>query len=179
MSNNAQSSGRIKAGTFDLDANTLRQIVTYDEQIGHLVWQHTHGKRVRGCCVGSEGNRRGDLKVCIGGKRYFQHRLIWLYVHGVWPNGFIDHIDGDPKNNRIENLREASCTENLWNTRRSRKNTSGYKGVSWDRKTCSWRAYVTANGKTHWLGNFQTKEAAFAARVATADKLHGEFARHA
>lgn len=173
----AQTSGRIKASTFELDVNILRQIVSYDARGGQLVWRHTHGMRVRGGTVGVDCGH-GGMRVGIGGRFYALHRLTWFYVHGNWPDGFIDHIDGNPRNNRIENLREATCAQNLWNTRRSSKNTSGFKGVSWSSQTRSWRAYVSAKGKRHWLGYFKTKEDAFAARVAAANRLHGEFARH-
>lgn len=174
---NAQKSSRFKA-SFDLDGDTLRQIVAYDCETGNLVWRRTHGKRVSGQPVGTAHTARGNLRVHIAGKPYALHRLVWLYVHGLWPVGVIDHIDGNPRNNRIENLRDATQSQNVWNSRRRCNNTSGFKGVSWNRRTRAWRAYVTRNGKTHWLGHYATAETAFAARVAAADRLHGEFARH-
>lgn len=176
---NTQRAGRIKAGTFDLDVTTLRQIVAYDEEAGQLVWRRTHGKRISGAAVGTTCSKRGYLRVCIGGAKYALHRLVWLYVHGEWPTDFIDHIDGNTKNNRLGNLREATCAENLWNTRKSKANTSGFKGVCWNSRSKSWRAYVSVNGKQHTIGYFKSKEDAFAARVHAANRMHGEFARHA
>lgn len=172
----AKTSGRFMSKP-DMDCEILRQIVAYDESTGDLLWKRTWGKRIKGEKVGTEIGQEGYMRLKFSGRNYQIHRLVWLYVHGQWPSGFVDHIDGNPRNNRIENLREASQSENLANSRKSKRNTSGFKGVSLAHNQ-KWRAYVSAKGKTHWLGYFKTKEEAFAARIVAASRLHGEFARH-
>ncbi len=171
------SSGNYKAKV-EIDCEILRQLVFYDTETGALIWKHGAKKRVRGDKAGSTSGKDGRTRVCFSGRKYQVHRLVWLYVNGEWPSKFIDHIDGDPSNNRIENLREATQSQNCANSRKSSRNTSGYKGVCWSGRIGRWRSYVTVRGKTHWLGYFNTKEEAFAARVSAADRLHGEFARH-
>jgi hypothetical protein len=68
----------------------------------------------------------------LTGVLYREHRLAWLYMTGEWPTHEIDHINGDRVDNRFCNLREATASENRWNSRKRVNNTSGYKGVSWD-----------------------------------------------
>ena len=103
-------------------------------------------------------------------KRVQLHRAVFAVVHGRWPTGQIDHIDGDPTNNRIENLREVSGLENQRNMKRYTNNTSGYTGV---RRTTSgkWQALITDNGKRICLGSFEDPADAAAAYRAKADEL--------
>jgi hypothetical protein len=96
---------------------------------------------------------------------------------GSWPKEQIDHINGDPLDNRWSNLREATQSQNNWNTRLSRNNTSGYKGVSWHKGERKWDATIMAYGKSHFLGRFKTKEEARDAYIDASKKLHGEFSR--
>lgn len=135
----AQSSGRFMAKA-EIDCETLRQIVDYDDDARGLVWRKTWGKRVRGEKIGTPTSRKGYLAVAFSGRRYSVHRLVWLYVYGYLPNGFIDHIDGDPSNNRVSNLREVSQCQNLANSGLNSRNTSGHKGVCFSKKTGLWRA---------------------------------------
>jgi len=90
---------------------------------------------------------------------------------------FADHANGNGLDNRRENLRPADATTNAWNRPRKSDNTSGYKGVSWDRKNGNWRAYITANGSRRHLGRFATAELAAAAYDVAAREIHGQFAR--
>lgn len=103
-------------------------------------------------------------------KRTQLHRVVFAVVHGRWPTGQLDHIDGDPTNNRVENLREVSGLENRRNMKRYTNNTSGYTGV---RRTTSgkWQALITDNGRRICLGTFEDPEAAAAAYRAKADEL--------
>jgi hypothetical protein len=89
----------------------------------------------------------------------------------------IDHADCNGLNNRRSNLRLATRTQNNQNARISLKNTSGFKGVSWDKRNHKWKAYIGFNGCLKHLGNFQTKEEAAVAYDQTAIKLFGKFAR--
>ena len=110
-------------------------------------------------------------------RQYREHRLIWLYVHGKVPK-FLDHIDGNKQNNNIDNLRKATKNQNQHNTILSSKNTSGVKGVSWNKQSQKWRARIKLKKKEIHIGNFTTlKEAEFAIRKAR-EKLHGKFTNH-
>ncbi len=91
----------------------------------------------------------------------------------------VDHIDGDGLNCRRSNLRDATPRQNVWNSRLAKTNTSGYKGVSFDRRRGRWHAYIIAAHKQNDLGHFDSAEEAAAAVVKARAKLHGEFARFA
>lgn len=89
----------------------------------------------------------------------------------------VDHIDGDPHNNRLANLRLATSRQNQCNQKTRSDNTSGLKGVSWSEERQKWQTGIQVNGKRIALGRFNTKEEAYAAYCEAARRLHGEFAR--
>lgn len=91
----------------------------------------------------------------------------------------VDHRDTDGLNNRRGNLRVATSSQNKCNQRTSSLNTSGFKGVCWCKQVGAWKARVQLNGRQYHAGFHSTPEAAYAARCALAERLHGEFARHA
>jgi len=109
----------------------------------------------------------------IDGVFYLAHRLAWLFTYGVWPVMDIDHIDRDPVNNRIANLRLATCSQNGGNARISARNTSGIKGVCWHKNTKKWQAQITVNRRNHALGYFDDINAACAAYRAAAQVHFG------
>ena len=90
---------------------------------------------------------------------YMAHRIIWCMMTGKWPNK-IDHINGDPSDNRWINLREATLTENQQNRRIGKNNRSGVMGVRWNKKSQKWRATITANKEQIHLGSFSSFESA-------------------
>ena len=107
------------------------------------------------------GNFRVDgyrkLKFC--GKQYLAHRVAWLLHHGVWPIGDIDHIDGNPSNNKLENLRDVPHNINLQNRKSATiKNKTGLLGVV--KRKNKYAAHIHKNGKQVYLGLFLTAELA-------------------
>ena len=112
----------------------------------------------------------------IGTKRgssFFAHRIAWLLHHGEWPHLFIDHINGDPRDNRIENLRLSSSSENQRNKGPNRNNKSGVKGVSLN---CGkWRATISVNRKKIHLGAFHDIASAQKARETAEAYYFGQF----
>ena len=117
----------------------------------------------------------GHIALKIDGRRYRAHRLAWFYVHAEWPEA-IDHINGIPSDNRIANLRPCVQADNMKNCRKSKANTSGFKGV-YALPGGRWRAMITADHKTISLGCYASKELAADAYDKAAVKFHGEFAR--
>lgn len=159
----------------------LRELFFYDFQTGSLIRrkclpnirsnkitnQHLIG---RICTTPSTG---GYLVTSVRKKLYVAHRLIWAYVHGVWPKNDIDHINGNRADNRIENLREATRAENLQNrTVRNKNNTSGYPGVYWCKNKQKWCVEIKINRKKISLGNYDSKEDAVCARITGKKKYH-------
>lgn len=124
--------------------------------------------------------RVGDLAGCkksngyihlnFNKKHYLAHHLVWLWHHQVMPTDCLDHINGDPSDNRIENLRECSIAENNQNKRKGKNNTSGYTGVT--KNANKWRAGIKINGKQINLGNFNNIEDAQQAYKDAKNKYH-------
>jgi hypothetical protein len=109
----------------------------------------------------------------INGRSVYMHRLLMGHPSGA----FVDHVDGDGLNNLRENLRIATPSQNNCNRRMRSNNTSGFKGVSWDKKRGKWYAQICVNGKNKNCGYHNTPEAAHEAYIAAAADLHGDFGR--
>jgi hypothetical protein len=118
----------------------------------------------------------GYIQAEVLGKNFMLHRIIYEMHNGKIPTGLqIDHIDGDPLNNKIENLRLCNQIENRQNSKLSKNNTTGYRGIL---KTPSdkYQARLTVDGKKLYLGLFKTPEEAFNCVEQKRKELYGEFA---
>lgn len=135
----------------------LELLSLLDYKNGGLYWrvprQKTKvGQRFGGINLLNKGYRSGVVHY----KRYYEHRLIWFYHHGKWPKGDLDHINGNKADNRIENLREATRTQNNFN-KDNFKGTSQYKGVYYRKDTNKWAAQYWYEGKRYGLGCYLTE----------------------
>lgn len=156
----------------DLTADFVRDRLAYDQDTGILTWRVKPRKNLP---AGIEAGKRarGHIMVGIGGNQYCAHRLAFLIVAGRWPEE-IDHINRDPYDNRWENLRE--CTRSQNNMNRTRDMKGAYRGVNLcPHSTTRWRARIKVAGKQLYLGSFGTAEEAFAARHAAERVLFGVF----
>lgn len=158
-----------------LTVERLRELFEYDPVTGRLIWRSSLSPRAPVGSTAGCKHRDGGLVIQCAGKKYHVHRVIWAIIYGRWPADVIDHVDGNPANNRLENLRDATRGENCRNRRKSSRNTSGFKGVS--RAGSAWQAVIGFNEKDIYLGRFKTKEAAAQAYNAAAIRHHGDFAR--
>lgn len=170
--------------------------VKYNPETGELIWlerkvgfypdRHSAAKfnarfagKVAGCIGGAKNGRRyKELGMYRFGKRerLLAHRVIWEMHNGPIPDGlYVDHIDGDSLNNKIENLRLATHRQNLCNRGPQSNNTTGFKGVH-RKKSGRYCAQIMAEGVCLRLGIFDRPEDAHAAYIAAANKYHGEFA---
>lgn len=150
----------------------------YNPETGVLVWKTRNSKRVNIGDVAGCVSPDGRVLIGINKKLYKAHRVIWAMVTGEWPTNLIDHKNGNPSDNRFENLREATKSQNQMNIKRIASNSSGIKGVSWSKASQKWRATIMINGKSKHLGVFATIEEASEAYKVAAQNLHGEFAAH-
>ena len=123
--------------------------------------------------IDGKGYRHGSLDYTY--VRY--HRVLWALSHGRWPNGEIDHIDGDRLNNALPNLREATPSQNQKNKIRPKNNTSGHLGVSWYKPYGKWRVWVQVDGRQKHLGYFDALADAVAAR-SRAEARYGYHENH-
>jgi hypothetical protein len=156
-----------------LSLEDVRSRFSYDPETGEIT-------RIKGK-TDFIGKRAGSLRpngyrfVQIKRRFYAEHRLVWFYVHGCWPTNYIDHINRNRSDNRIENLRECTKQQNSSNKKQNRGSASGLVGVKYRSDRGKWRADITVGGKRHYLGLHSTKEAAFCAYELAARKMLGEF----
>jgi hypothetical protein len=148
-----------------LSQNTLHEVFDYDPELGALIWKECHGRRHKGQIAGTiKPNGYGQIsyKDGLGPNRvYSVHRLIWVYHRGDIPAGLvIDHIDRNPRNNLINNLRLATPYENACNT--SHPNKHGFRGVT--KRKNRWITTIKIKGEIIQVGSFKTLEEAAEAR---------------
>lgn len=159
----------------ELTAEHLRSVLKYDPETGVFTRVRSTMTSLVGKPAGwPQGN--GYWCVGVGSFQYLRSRLAWLYVNGKWPSE-IDHINGDPSDDRIANLRECSRRENICNRRKPKHNQSGFKGVCRVGDSKNWRAHIRVDGRQIHLGTFPDPESAHAAYRAAAEEFHGKFAR--
>jgi hypothetical protein len=158
----------------DLTQERLRELFQYNEETGVFTRKVTVAppKAMAGMIAGSLGNQ-GYLLIMVDRRTHMAHRLAWLYVHGVFPKGDIDHINGVRSDNRIANLRDASRSLNIQNSHGPRPtNKSGFLGVCWSKKEAKWVAQITLNYKNTRIGSFDSPEEAHAAYLLVKRQVH-------
>ena len=165
------------------DLNYIKSILDYNPDSGVFTWK----VRRQGIKIGQSAGtlwidkRNPDSKyyqIAINRKLYRLHRLAYFYVSSIDPmENQIDHADGDTLNNKFENLRLATHADNKKNQKKYKNNTSGFKGVNWDKKTKKWRARITVNNKKISLGYYNNKFYAALVYARAAKHYFGEFRR--
>ena len=153
----------------------IGEYLSYDPDTGALVWlaDRTGGIKA-GDPAGCSYNMRGYRRVKFRGSGYLSHRVSWFLYHGEQPPKNIDHINGDTSDNRIENLRGVTTTQNQWNSRLRSDNSTGFKGVTFDKRCGSFRAKASKK----YLGSYNTPEEADSVARAFREKHNGEFTNH-
>jgi len=152
-------------------------IQLFDYKDGNLYWKKSTNNRVENGQIAGCILPLGYKTIGIDGKNYLMHRLIFLMFYGYMPKK-IDHIDGNPTNNKLENLREANDAENSYNAKLRKDNTSGCKGVIWHKWAKKWRVIVKAKRKVIYSGYFDNLELADFVAQEARHKFHGDFAKH-
>jgi len=128
-----------------INAEEARRSFEYDAETGLIRWLRNAGSVKAGTVVKSLSSK-GYVHLQYRGRRYSAHRLAWLMVHGRWPLHEIDHINGDPADNRLANLRECTHAENHQNRAIRSDNTSGCPGVYWAKHANRWCARIKVKG---------------------------------
>lgn len=152
----------------------LKEVFFYKD--GNFYWKNDRGRKIKaGSIAGYKDKSSGYRRLHFNGKTYNFHRLVYMYHYGYFPE-FVDHIDGDKENNKIENLRGCTRCENSQNTGIRSHNTSGVKGVYRNKIKNKWVAGIRANREYIYLGSFNQLEDAEAAVIEGRKKHHKEFA---
>lgn len=153
----------------------FREVFEYID--GQIYWKITKGSRAK------KGNKAGKLRkdgyydVGLDGKYYLVHRVIFALIHGYLPE-VVDHIDRNPKNNLIVNLRPATYTNNSWNSGISANNSTGVKGVRKTTRNNKYEARIAANNQTYQVGTFDSLEEAELAIQNFRIEKHTDYACH-
>lgn len=154
----------------------LKELLDYDPETGLFTNRVSRGPRGPIGAIAGTYDKDGYIVIQIGGTKYRAGRLAWLYMTGTWPTE-IDHEDGVYDNDSWSNLRDATRSENIVNSKRL-TGSSGLRGVRCDPGTTKWRARISFGYQRSYLGVFDTAEEAHKAYLAAAEIRHGEFALH-
>lgn len=162
------------------DVEVLRSLLRVDDD-GNLIRLATTNPicaaRFPVGSIAGSLKENGYVRVSIQNRLYWAHRVVWAIHTGAWPDHEIDHINGNPSDNRIENLRLATRLQNSANRGPVAGKAVGLLGVQWRKKEKKFYSQIRENGKRRSLGFFDTAEEAHAAYMAVARRLYGEFVR--
>ena len=149
----------------------------FEYKDGNLYWKKLLSKRNPIGKIAGSTNSAGYRQVQICGKHHLQHRIIWEMFNGIIPDGLqIDHINGNKSDNRLENLRLATPSQNQANKGFNSRNSTGFKGVSFIKCRKRYQATISVNNKNINLGSFKCPTAAYIAYVKAEREIRGEFA---
>jgi len=159
--------------TPSLTQSQLKELLHYDPDTGIFTNKFSRSNKIK---INTKADQihsvSGYKRISINNVRYTSHRLAWLYMYGLWPKGKLDHINRIRDDNRINNLREVTNSQNCQNTSLRADNTSGHKGVSWSKGHRKWQAQIKVNNVYLYLGRFDILDDAIAARKQAEEQLH-------
>lgn len=162
-----------------MDKGYFEKYLIYEPETGLLIWKVTLCNTAIAGNVAGTRSKKGYIQVQINKKRYYAHNIAWIMSGGEIPSGYeVDHIDLDKANNKLENLRLSTKSQNQRNRGIHKNNRTGVKGVSFCKQTGLYKARVMLYHKEYFCGRFKTVEEAKEAVIKKRIELHGEFARH-
>ena len=150
----------------------IKDYLSYEPETGLFYWIKPR-KGIRKNKIAGRRDFNGYITICFDSKHYLAHRLAWWFTHGIWPTNQIDHENSLRSDNRLENLRPATISQNAGNQRPQIGRSSKFKGVSWHKKDKRWRCTF----RNKHIGHFLTEQLAAEAYNEEATKFYGEFAK--
>jgi hypothetical protein len=151
----------------------IKEMLDYNPDTGVFRWRISTNRRIKIGSIAGAKNWNSYLIIPLKGKRYRAHRLAWMYSYGTWPVYDIDHINGNPSDNRLSNLRDVTTAHNIQNqTKPHKRNKCGLLGVSWHTAGKCWRTRICTNGVQILIGYFNTPEEAHQAYLDAKKKYH-------
>lgn len=157
-----------------LTADRVRSLLDYNRDTGVLTWRVPRGRQKKGSIAGRL-HHCGYREVVVDKVLHREHRIIWLWMTGSWPEAECEHINHQRADNRFTNLRAATRSENMQNLSRGSNNTSGIMGASFHKVRGKWRATINIDGKARHLGHFDTAEEAGEAYMSKKRQIYPFF----
>lgn len=158
-----------------LTQELLKKYLSYNPETGLFIRLITTSRKANAGLVAGRVDKQGYVRISVMGKHQKAHRLAFLYMTGAFPSMDVDHINGNRSDNRWINLRDVPASINVQNIFMPQTNgTSGYRGVSFHKKSGKYRATIRANGKTKQIGTFLTAEEAGNAYLMAKSVFHAE-----
>lgn len=162
-----------------LTQERLKELISYDPVDGTFCWKVTRSNRaVAGKVAGKCKDSKGYSVIRVDKRLYRAHRLAYLYITGEWPESDVDHKNNNRADNRWENLRASTRSQNIANKATPASNKSGVKGVCWNVAHQRWLVTLRVEGRHKYIGEFRCKKTAVRAVREARQRFHGEFARH-
>lgn len=156
--------------------NEAKELLNYVD--GILLWKKdVANRKTKDKRAGTFRQSTGYRYIRINNELHKEHRIIFLLHYGYMPE-YVDHIDGNKLNNKIENLRPCSKAQNAWNMKKTVRNTTGVKGVTWNKRKQKYCVRLGCDNQKVFVGYYKTIEEATTAVKQARINLHGEFARH-
>jgi len=161
----------------DTTYERISELLRYEPESGRFYWRKDRGKASMGDEAGvidtDTGNAPDYIRIGVDYKLRLAHRLAYLLMTGYWPPEQIDHLDGDGTNNCWENIRAVSDIGNKRNYRLQANNSSGFRGIYWNKKACKWHVQIKNNGHAYHRGMFTNLDDAIQARLDAEIELWG------
>ena len=158
-----------------LTPERIREVLSYCPDTGNLLWRITKSATAPAGSIAGSVNEKGHVNLQIDKTLYAAHQVVFLLHHGYLPEE-IDHADQNKQNNRIGTLRPCKSSQNKGNIGLLRSNTSGFKGVSFNKRSGKFHAQIKIHGKQTYLGRFADPRDAALAYNAAAIEHFGTFA---
>ena len=159
-----------------IDQAILKEVLTYEEETGNFLWRKALNRKIKVGTVAGYTDPEKYIRIKLFGKVYKAHNLVWLYFHGEFPENLLDHKDKNPGNNKKDNLRPCTPSQNIANREGFKNKSSVFKGVNWNKSRRKWRSHIKILGKQFYLGSFDKELDAAKAYDKAAFKYFGEFA---
>lgn len=168
-----------------LTQEELKRVLDYDLTTGEFTWKVATGARAKVGTIAGSLSGNGYKQIRVNAKRYYNHRLVFLYLYGEIPEQ-IDHINRNKLDNRLVNLRNCNTSENCMNKSMQVNNTTGFRGISLHKSNKHYIAHVQENSKilqkyfsTYKYGTLdKALEAAIVWTREKREELHKEFVNH-
>lgn len=156
----------------------VRELFVYSPETGIFIRRIPHGRHgcFRAGSIAGSSDRLGRVSITVDRVQCQASHLAWLYTYGAWPNLEIDHVNRNPSDNRIFNLRLSTRAQNMGNTSAHRDSSHGLRGIYFHRQSKKWHARIMVNGKVSSLGFFSSAEEAHRIYCDASIRMRGEFA---